>query len=189
MGISWKNKVNTIAADAQIINSHALIARFMGLTWDPPGADRTHVGPMNLAISLQWRHNGRDGISNYQPHDCLLNRLFRRRQRKHQSSTSLAFVWGIHRWLVNSLHKWSVMRKMSPFDDVIMWVVLARLSMKKDVNTLRPRKNVWQFADNILKCHYLNENAWNSIIILLKFVPRVQSTILQHWLRSWLGTH
>ena len=31
---------------------------------------------------LQWRHNGRDGVSNHQPHDCLLNRLFRRRSKK-----------------------------------------------------------------------------------------------------------
>ena len=41
-------------------------------------------------------------------------------QRKHQSSTSLAFVMGIHQWLVNSPHKGPVMRKMFPFDDVIM---------------------------------------------------------------------
>ena len=41
-------------------------------------------------------------------------------QRKHQSSASLAFVRGIHRWPVNSPHKWPVMRKMFPFDDVIM---------------------------------------------------------------------
>ena len=33
-------------------------------------------------IPLQWRHNGRDGVSNHQPHDCLLNRLFRRRSKK-----------------------------------------------------------------------------------------------------------
>ena len=32
-------------------------------------------------------------------------------QRKHQSSASLAFVRGIHRWPVNSSHKWSVTRK------------------------------------------------------------------------------
>ena len=32
-------------------------------------------------------------------------------QRKHQSSTSLGFVRGIHRWPVNSPHKWPVMRK------------------------------------------------------------------------------
>ena len=41
-------------------------------------------------------------------------------QRKHQSSASLAFVWGIHRWPVNSPHKGPVTRKMLPFDDVIM---------------------------------------------------------------------
>ena len=32
--------------------------------------------------SLLWRHNGRDGVSNHQPHDCLLNRSFRRRSKK-----------------------------------------------------------------------------------------------------------
>ena len=41
-------------------------------------------------------------------------------QRKHQSSASLAFVWGIHRSPVNSPHKGPVTRKMFPFDDVIM---------------------------------------------------------------------
>ena len=41
-------------------------------------------------------------------------------QRKHQSSASLPFVRGIHRWPVNSPHKWPVTRKMFPFDDVIM---------------------------------------------------------------------
>ena len=30
-------------------------------------------------VPLQWHHNGRNGISNHQPHDCLLNWLFRRR--------------------------------------------------------------------------------------------------------------
>ena len=34
---------------------------------------------VEMAISilygaLQWRHNGQDGVSNHQPHDCLLNR-------------------------------------------------------------------------------------------------------------------
>ena len=41
-------------------------------------------------------------------------------QRKHQSSASLAFVRGIHRWPVNSPHKGPVTRKLFPFDDVIM---------------------------------------------------------------------
>ena len=41
-------------------------------------------------------------------------------QRKHQSSASLAFVRGIHRWPVNSPPIWPVMRKMFLFNDVIM---------------------------------------------------------------------
>ena len=41
-------------------------------------------------------------------------------QRKYQSSASLAFVRGIHRWPVNSPHKGPATWKMFPFDDVIM---------------------------------------------------------------------
>ena len=37
------------------------------------------ANPLN---SLQCRQNGRDGVSNHQPYDCLLNRLFRRRSEK-----------------------------------------------------------------------------------------------------------
>ena len=42
-------------------------------------------------------------------------------QRNHQSSTSLAFVRGIHQGPVTAPHKWPVARKMFPFDDVIMY--------------------------------------------------------------------
>ena len=45
-------------------------------------------------------------------------------QRTHQSSASLAFVWGIHRGAVNSPHKWPVTRNMFPFDDVIMYIAV-----------------------------------------------------------------
>ena len=77
--------------------------------------------PCRQANPLEWRHNERDGVSNHQPHDCLLTRLlFRRRLKKHQSSASLAFVRGIHRWPVNSPHKGPVTRKMFSLDDVIL---------------------------------------------------------------------
>ena len=54
-------------------------------------------------ITLQWRHNERDGVSSHRPYDCLLNRLFRRRSKK----TSKLRVTGLcegnspgtgHRW-------------------------------------------------------------------------------------------
>ena len=60
-------------------------------------------------ISLHWRHNGRDSVSYHQPHDCLLNRLFRRRSKKTSKLGP-----------VNSPHNSLVMRKMFPIDDVIM---------------------------------------------------------------------
>ena len=55
-------------------------------------------------------------------------------QRKHQSSASLPFVWGIHRGPVNSPHKWPVTQKKFSFDDVIM---------PKDDQTTGPSSNIW----------------------------------------------
>ena len=69
---------------------------------------------------LQWRHNGRNDISNYQPHHCLLNHLFRCRSMKISKLCITGFWMGIHQWLVNSQHKWPVSRKMVPFDDIII---------------------------------------------------------------------
>ena len=94
----------------------------------PVNSGLPHKGPvMQKAFpchdnALQWRHNGRDSVSNNQSHHCLLNGLFRRRSKKTSSSASLAFVRGIHRWPVNSPLKWPVTRKMFPLDDVIMWI-------------------------------------------------------------------
>ena len=69
---------------------------------------------------LLWRHNGRESVSNQQPHDYLLNRLFRRRSKKTSKLRVTAFVRGIHRGPVNSPHKWPVTREMFPFGYVIM---------------------------------------------------------------------
>ena len=63
-------------------------------------------------ISLQWGHNGRYSVSNHQPHDCLLNHLFRRRSNK----TSKFRVTGLcagNSTLTGEFpaHKWPVTRK------------------------------------------------------------------------------
>ena len=44
--------------------------------------------------------------------------------KKHQSSASLASVRGSHKWPVNSPHKGPVTRKMFPFDDLIMILIV-----------------------------------------------------------------
>ena len=71
-------------------------------------------------ISLKWCHNEHNGVWHHQPHDCLLNRLFRRRSKK----ISKLRVTGLcHRWPVNSPQKGPVTRKIIPFDDVIMVIM------------------------------------------------------------------
>ena len=63
-------------------------------------------------------------------------------ERKHQSSASLAFVREIHRWPMNSPHKWPVTRKRFPFDDVIM--VVFRIASNTPATTRLPRScNHW----------------------------------------------
>ena len=66
--------------------------------------------------TLQWRHDGHDGVSNHQPHYWL----FRRRSKKTSKLRATGLCEGIHQWPLNSPHKWPVTRKMFPFDDVIM---------------------------------------------------------------------
>ena len=70
--------------------------------------------------ALQWRNNECDGVSNHQPHDCLLNRSFMRRSKK----TSKLHVTGICEGNSPVTGEFPtqgpVTRKMFPFDDVIM---------------------------------------------------------------------
>ena len=44
--------------------------------------------------TLQWRHNRRDGVSNHQPRDCLLNRLFGRKSKKTSKLRVTGFCEG-----------------------------------------------------------------------------------------------
>ena len=71
-------------------------------------------------LTLQWRHNDHDGVSNHQPHGCLPNRLFRRRSKKTSKLHATGLCVGNTPGPVNSPHIGPVTRKMFPFDDVIM---------------------------------------------------------------------
>ena len=66
-------------------------------------------------LALQWRHNDHDGVSNHQPHDCLLKRLFRHRSKKTSKLSVTGLCEGIHRWPVNSPHKGQQRRKCFDF--------------------------------------------------------------------------
>ena len=58
------------------------------------------------------RHNERDGISNHEPHDCLLNRLFKAQVKETSNLRVTGLCGGIHRWPVNNPHKEPVTRNM-----------------------------------------------------------------------------
>ena len=74
-----------------------------------------------MRMTLHWRHNERDDVSNHQPHDCLLNRLFRCRSKKTPKLCVTGLYAGTSPWPMTSTHKWSATREMFSFDDVIMW--------------------------------------------------------------------
>ena len=71
-------------------------------------------------------------------------------QRKRQSSTSLAFVRGIHLWLVDSPHKGPVTRKMSPFDDVIMFALKTAADKATLKNIGKNKAEIHQLVDYML---------------------------------------
>ena len=56
-------------------------------------------------LSLHWRHNDHDSVSNHQPHECLLNRLFRRRSKKTSKLRVTGLCVGNSPGPVNSPHK------------------------------------------------------------------------------------
>ena len=65
-------------------------------------------------VSLQWRHNERDGVWNHRRLNCLLNCYFRRRSQQNIKAPPHWPLWG--EWPVNSPQK--VSNKGN--DDVIM---------------------------------------------------------------------
>ena len=101
-------------------------------------------------------------------------------QRKHQTSASLTFVRGIHRWLVNSPHKGPVTRKMFPFDDVIMAEYCpAFLSYSRDASiSLWVELHEKEFADR--KSNFL-------IIVSKINVIYVIAWYMKTFSRKWLS--
>ena len=71
-------------------------------------------------VPLHWLHNDHGGVSNHQPHGCLLNSLIMRGSKKTSKLRVTGLCAGNSPGPVNSPHKGPVTRKMGPFGDVIM---------------------------------------------------------------------
>ena len=128
---------------------YELVNRMCGLLW-------YFVVQLQCKYTLQWRHNGCDGVSNHQPHVCLLNRLFRCRSKK----TSKLRVTGlcVGNSPVNSPHKWPVTRKMFPFQDAIMQSLRFRIVWD------------WRTVRFLVDCTISAGEHWKeNVVILTKF--------------------
>ena len=72
-------------------------------------------------IALQRRHNKRVCVWNHQPHDCLINRLFKAQMKENIKALRhwpLCGEFTGDRWIPCT--KGPVTRKIFPFDDVIV---------------------------------------------------------------------
>ena len=159
-----------------------------------------------IQYELQWRINGRDDVSYHRDINSLLNRLFRHKWKKDQSSASLAFVRGFHRWPVNSPLKDPVTRKMFPFGDVIMllplpftgavmasWVVLWPLYLLYEVMRQSPVDEEDIQKDIVVAGWYRlykrlssNESRWQSLAGDMLSIPCIENGSSSRWRLSSL---
>ena len=118
------SRVSVLASlSMQTFHGHQINLRIADITAPKPSTPK----PCTYSMALQWRHKECDGVSYHQLTIVYSTVYSGADQRKHLiSSASLAFARGIHRRPVNSPHKGPVyiMRKMVPFDDVIMECML-----------------------------------------------------------------
>ena len=126
--------------------------------------------------SLQWCHNGGDSISNHQPHDCLLNGLFRSRSKKTwklrvtglcagnspgtgefpaqmaSNTESVSIWWHHHVWLPPlgfSERKAVRYTKYIPYDRQRVWLCFALMWLHDDVIKWEHFLRYWPFECGI----------------------------------------
>ena len=118
-------------------------------------------------------------------------------QRKHQSSASLAFVRGIHRWPVNSPHKRPVTRKMFSFNDVIMhyqhvWPRGIQSPGDQSVTSFRPalqqtsQTATLKIHDDVIKWKHFPRN-WPFVrgIQLSRWILHTKASDAELWCFLW----
>ena len=145
------------------------------------------IQPQQNTARLHWRYNDHDGVSNHQPHGCLLNRLSRLGSKKTSKLRVTGLCVGNSPGPVNSPHKGPVTRKMFPFDDVIMryenvhisWDVLNYTDQIGGLQ-LEHSKTYFKFA-SATYCDIRRPN-WHKQIIFKSHICRV---ILMFWSVIW----
>ena len=131
--------------------------------------------------SLKWHHNESDCVSNHQPHDCLLNRLFRRRSKKTSKlrgtglcagnspgkgefpaqrasyAENVSIWWRHHDSLWPTLFSFHMIKERN--DAETIWPSLCRRHVQKAVLRM---KIIW--SDNALVHRRINESLGRTVL-------------------------
>ena len=143
--------------------------------------------------ALLWRHNGRDGVSNHQTHNCLLNRSFRLRSKKTSklrvtglcvgnsqvtgefpaqmasNAENVSIWWRHHRLLWVASNRWHLISslchiiKVSMFNGNLTYCVLIQLLWL----FLHLRHQIYRFLTEISAL----EQKWKKLISYKHKVP------------------
>ena len=114
-------------------------------------------------------------------------------QRRQQSFASLAFVGGIHRWLVNFPHKGPVTQKLLPFDVVIMMQFFSSINeklicwfswprFKQRCNHARSRTT---FRVNHVNSLAPGKCSWNVKLAYSNFQTQIKDRYLEYFVWNW----
>ena len=91
----------------------------------------------------QWHHNGLHGVSNHQPHHCLLNRLFRHRWK----NTSKIHVTGLCEG--NSPVTGEFPAQMASNADMCVHLMTSSWSNVFQINHVKHMNKIWVYYRNI----------------------------------------
>ena len=112
---------------------------------------------LNSVCSLQC-HNELNGVSNHQPHHCLLKHLFRRRSKKTSKLSVTGLCVGNSRVTGEFPHKGPVTQKMLPFDDLIIFLC--------------------EYFHCVLHCLPLSAIVYTAILLCLTYLCLVRSDVI-----------
>ena len=74
--LRWHMRTNDVNPNRKIDIWRIMCEKHLPSAWDDWRQNQV------IFNTLRWLHNDRDGVSNRQPHNCFLNRLFRHRSKK-----------------------------------------------------------------------------------------------------------
>ena len=134
------------------------------------------AGVHHTKIPLQWHHNCCKSVSNHQPHDCLLSRLFRRSSKKRSKLRVTGLCAG------NSAGTSEFPAQMaSNADNISIWWRHHGLKYQLMLIDTRPQSMTWAFQI------YLRTRVttWLASDMILSTKTRLDATFVV-WLFVWL---